>query len=142
MKNSQAFAYSFNGEKTVAQDLDTEHLPTILPIHELIGLFANEISETVNYDSFEYENAQKGIHVFHGSVKLHKCHYKIKDSGVELGQITLTRKSPFLEEEMIFVERALGALSIHLDNAIVHQSELKQEHLDAHEDEAQLSRIE
>ena len=126
MKNSEAVAYSFKEEKTVIQDLNSEDLPTTLPMHELIGLFAHEISETVDYDSFEYENAQKGIHLFHGSLKLHKCHYKIKDSGMELGQITLTRKSPFLEEEMVFVERALGALSIHLDNAIDHQSELKQ----------------
>ncbi len=136
MKNSEAVAYSFNEEKAVMQDLNSEDLPTTLPMHELIGLFANEISECVNYDSFEYENAQKGIHVFHGSLKLHKCHYKIKDSGMELGQITLTRKSPFLEEEMVFVERALGALSIHLDNAINHQSELEEEQPAAQGDEA------
>jgi hypothetical protein len=125
MKSIEAVAYSYNDEeKPVILEKNHEELQTILPIDELIGLFANEIAEVVEHDSFEYEHSQKNIHFFRGLVKLHKCQYKINDSGMELGQITLTRSSPFQEEEMIVVERALGALSIHLTNAIDHQGEL------------------
>lgn len=125
MKNNEAVTYSYGEEKSLFKDQGPSNLHTTLPIDELIGLFANEISEIVDYDSFEYEHAIKDIHIFHGSLKLHKCQYKIKDSGIELGQITITRRSPFKEEEMVIVERALGALSIHLNNAVDYQSELE-----------------
>ena len=131
MKHNEAVAYAYNEEKPVIQDMNSQGIQTTLPMEELLGLFAHEISEIVDYDSFEYENAENGIHLFHGSPKLHKCRYKIKESGMELGQITLTRQRPFKEEEMLVVERALGALSIHLNNAIDHQCELEQEQRNA-----------
>lgn len=128
MKNNEAVTYSYDQEKSVLKGQNST-LHTTLPIDELIGLFANEINEIVEYDSFEYEHAIKDIHIFHGALKLHKCQYKIKDSGIELGQITITRRSPFKEEEMVIVERALGALSVHLNNAVDYQSELEKDKL-------------
>lgn len=142
MKNNEAVAYSHYEDKAVVQDLNSENLHTTLPMKELIGLFANEIGEIVNFDSFEYENSQEGIHIFDGFLKLHKCSYKIKSAGKDLGQITLTRRDPFVEDEMIVVERALGALSIHLGNALDYQSELREEHINALKVETQLSRLE
>lgn len=100
-------------------------LHTTLPLHELIGLFANEIKDVVDYDSFNYMNADKGIHVDKGDVSIHKCHYNIKDKGLELGEVTLTRETPFKEEEMIIIERALGALSVHLLNAVESNNRLR-----------------
>ncbi|MCH8134683.1 MAG: hypothetical protein IIB77_01740 [Proteobacteria bacterium] len=142
MKNNEAVAYSHHEDKAVTQDLNSENLHTTLPMKELIALFASEIGEIVNFDSFEFENSQAGIHVFDGFLKLHKCSYKIKSSGMDLGQVTLTRRTPFDEEEMIIFERALGALSIHLSNALDYQSELKEEHINALKVETQLSRTE
>lgn len=101
-----------------------EELHTTLPLHELIGLFANEIKEFVEYDSFNYLHADKDIQVDRGSASVHQCHYNIKDKGIELGEVTLTRETPFREEEMIIIERALGALSVHLVNAVESQSKL------------------
>lgn len=101
-----------------------EELHTTLPLHELIGLFANEIKDIVEYDSFNYLNANKDIQVERGDMSIHKCHYNIKDKGIELGEVTLTRETPFKEEEMIIIERALGALSVHLVNAVESQSKL------------------
>lgn len=141
MKTNEAVAYSYYEDKAMVQELNSVDLHTTLPMNELIGLFANEIREIINFDSFEYENSQAGIHIFNGFLKLHKCSYKIKGSGMDLGQITLTRKNPFNEEEMILVERALGALSIHLSNAVDYQSELKEEHINALKVEIQLSHI-
>lgn len=128
MKNNEAIAYSYE-EKTVPKDLTSESLNTTLPLNELIGLFAQEISDVVSYDSFEYENSAMGIHMFRGTLNLHQCSYKIKTSGIELGEITLTRNSPFKEEEMAVIEKALGALSIHLRNAMDSESGLNKEKL-------------
>jgi len=55
MKHNEAITYSFDEEKSVIKGSNSEDLHTTLPIDELIGLFANEISDIVDYDSFEYE---------------------------------------------------------------------------------------
>lgn len=125
MKTSESAAYSYTDEeRTVAQDQSSSQLHTTLPIEELIHLFANELSDIVDYDSFEYALAEKELQLFHGSLQPHTCQYKIKDSGFDLGIVTLTRDEPFKEEEMLVVERALGALSVHLNNAIEDQTNL------------------
>lgn len=137
----KALAYAYNEEIPMVQDMNSEDLHTTLPMHDLIGLFESEIGEIVDFDSFEYEHSQKAIHIFHGTPKLHKCRYKIKGSKIELGQITLTRKSPFADDEINIVERALVALSIHLNNAAQYQSGLKEDHLNALKADAQLTAI-
>ena len=125
MSNSDAFARNFDEEVQMMPEPNLEELQTTLPLHELIGLFANEIKDVVEYDSFNYMNANKDIHVDKGDVSIHKCHYNIKDKGLELGEVTLTRETPFKEEEMIIIERALGALSVHLLNAVESNSRLR-----------------
>ena len=125
MNNSEALARIFDEEVHMMAEPNLEELHTTLPLHELIGLFANEIRDVVNYDSFNYMNAKKNIHVDRGDVSIHKCHYNIKDKGMELGEVTLTRETPFKEEEMLIIERALGALSVHLVNAVESNSKLR-----------------
>jgi len=125
MKNSDALARNFDEEVQMIPEPNLGELHTTLPLHELIGLFANEIKDVVEYDSFNYMNANKDIHVDKGDVSIHKCHYNIKDKGLELGEVTLTRETPFKEEEMIIIERALGALSVHLLNAVESNSRLR-----------------
>ncbi|MCI5105776.1 MAG: hypothetical protein MRY76_03605 [Pseudomonadales bacterium] len=125
MNNSQVHAHSYIEEVSMTPEANLDELHTTLPLRELIGLFANEIRDFVEYDSFCYSNAARDIQVDRGSASIHSCHYNIKDKGLELGEVTLTRQSPFREEEMIIIERALGALSSHLINAVESQSELQ-----------------
>jgi len=99
-------------------------LRTTLPMEDLIGLFAGEVRDLIEYDSFEYENGMQSLHVFLGVPKLHKCHYRLVSNDVEFGLITLTRGKPFLSHELHMLEGALGALAIHLGNALSFQSEL------------------
>lgn len=125
MNNSEALARFINEGVQMMPEPDLEELHTTLPLNELIGLFANEIKDVVDYDSFKYLNANRDIQVDRGDVSIHKCHYNIKDKGFELGEVTLTRETPFKEEEMIIIERALGALSVHLINAVESNSKLR-----------------
>ncbi len=127
MKSIESLAFDYTDEEnTVIQEQTNDRLPTTLPIDELICLFANELEDSVEYDSFEYEYLPGEIHFFRGVPQLHTCQYMINDSGMELGKVTMTRELPFKEEEMVVVERALGALSIHLTNAIEDRSKLEE----------------
>lgn len=125
MKNNEALVQSYIEEVSMTPEANLEDLHTTLPLNELIGLFANEIRDFVEYDSFNYQNAQKDMQVDRGTTSIHQCHYHIKDKGIELGEVTLTRETPFREEEMIIIERALGALSVHLVNAVESQTRLR-----------------
>ncbi len=99
-------------------------LHTTLPMEDLIGLFAGEIRDLIVYDSFEFENSAQALHLFMGTPKLHKCRYILKTGGVEFGQITLTRVNPFKDSEINVIEGALGALAIHLNNAMTFESSI------------------
>ena len=127
MNPRNAFAYA------EAPHPDQGELPkaihTTLPMEDLIGIFESEIRGIVRYDSFEYENARNSTHIFHGVQKLHKCQYRINIAELELGRITLTRATPFADGEIDKIEGALGALTIHLNNAIEYQAGLSEQEL-------------
>jgi hypothetical protein len=124
-------ARTFREAKGMEAGTDPKPLHTTLPLEDLIGLFASEIGDLVVYDSFEYENRQNSIHVFIGTPKLHKCHYKLNICNMEFGQLTMTRKTPFSDSEMNLLEGALGALIIHLNNAYAFQDDLTEDGLNS-----------
>jgi len=93
-------------------------------MEDLIGLFESEIRGVIRYDSFEYENPRNATHVFQGIQRLHKCHYRINVDKLDMGQVTLTRRTPFTDQELGQIEAALGALIIHLTNAFKYQADL------------------
>ena len=102
---------------------------TTLPMEDLIGIFESEIRRIVAFHSFEYEDPRSATHIFHGVQKLHKLHYRLNVSRLELGRITLTRATPFSDNEIDKVEAALGALTIHLNNALEYQAGLGEQEL-------------
>lgn len=126
-RNVVAFAEG----KHPAEGEHTKAIHTTLPMEDLIGIFESEIRGIVRYDSFEYENTRNSTHIFHGVPKLHKCHYRINIAQMDLGRITLTRAAPFADNEIDKIEGALGALTIHLNNAIEYQSNLSEQELTA-----------
>ena len=126
MNNRNALAYA---EAQPVQGERQKAIHTTLPMEDLIGIFESEIRSIVRYDSFEYENAANSTHIFHGVQKLHKCHYRINIAGLELGRITLTRASSFADAEIDTIESALGALTIHLNNALEYQAGLSEQEL-------------
>lgn len=128
MASNKAIAYT--GEEDFRDETPAEELHTMLPLHDLIVVFEHEIREIIHYDSFEYEHGVSGIHIFRGTQKPHKCSYRIHATNLELGRITLTRKAPFKENEIGIIEKALGALTVHLNNAVEYQLSLSDEQRD------------
>lgn len=106
-----------------------EAIHTTLPMDDLIGIFESEIRRIVPFHSFEYEHPRSATHIFHGVQKLHKLHYRLNVAARELGRITLTRATPFTDNEIDKVEGALGALTIHLNNALDYQAGLGEQEL-------------
>lgn len=102
---------------------------TTLPMEDLIGIFESELRRIVAFDSFEYEDPRSATHLFHGVQKLHKCHYRLNVAGLDLGRVTLTRATPFADAEIDRIEGALGALTIHLNNALDYQAGLGEQEL-------------
>jgi hypothetical protein len=102
---------------------------TTLPMDDLIGIFESEMRRIVAFDSFEYEDTRRALHIFHGVQKLHKCHYRLKVAALELGSVSLTRATPFSDQEIGKIEGALGALTIHLNNALDYQAGLDEQAL-------------
>jgi hypothetical protein len=103
---------------------------TTLPMEQLIELVESEIRELIRYDSFEYSNPQSSSHIFFGTPRLHKCHYRIAIGSIPMGQVTLSRSQPFDHGEINMIEAALGALIVHLHNAMDFQQELTAEAID------------
>jgi hypothetical protein len=114
----------FTKANAMQQPEQKSALHTTLPMEDLIGLLAGEIRDLIEYDSFEFEDRQNSKHIFIGVPKLHKCHYRIRFAGSDCGQITLTRSQPFADKDLMIIEGALAALSIHLSNAHAFQTEL------------------
>jgi hypothetical protein len=121
-RNSVAYA-------TARNETADKAIHTTLPMEDLIGIFESEIRGIVPFSSFEYENPRTSTHIFHGVQKLHKCHYRLNIAALELGRITLTRSTPFTDKELDKIEGALGALTIHLNNAIEYQAGLGEQEL-------------
>jgi len=126
MSNRNSLAYA--GVKP-EQGERTKGIHTTLPMEDLIGIFESEIRRIVAFNSFEYENPRNAMHIFHGVQKLHKCHYRLNIADLELGRITLTRATPFTDAELDKIEGALGALTIHLNNAMEYQAGLGEQEL-------------
>lgn len=100
MKNNDAALLDSNARTT----------GPVFNMDERIHLFASRLNKIVEFDSFSYENEMEGVSVSIGSIELHKCGYKIKDGGAYGGEFTLTRNTPFKEEELMIIETAMSSI--------------------------------
>lgn len=82
----------------------------LLAIANLLQGFEEGISQLLSYDSFEYICEALGQHVIVGWPGDHTANYSLNLSGLNLGQLSLTRTTPFRESELSLVENALPML--------------------------------
>jgi len=111
MINSEAVAYETSTvEREIDNFFDTSQLASSLAMDERVRVLANGIKKLIKFDSFEFASPGEGVHVILGQEAPHRCHYRLTEDGVESGEFTLTRKTPFQEEELILVESAMAGL--------------------------------
>lgn len=110
MKNNEAVHYQDASNDSGLLDSNTRTAGPVFHMDERIHLLASRLSKLVEFDSFSYENDREGISVSIGSIEAHTCAYKMKDDGSYCGEFTLTRHTPFKEEELMIVETAMASI--------------------------------
>lgn len=93
-------------------------LQTTLDVYDLIKRFHQELQQFIPYHSFHYQNilTQHGLEF--GQETAHAHHFPLCIENMSLGDITITRKKPFTQQELITIENAINHLLYPLRNAI------------------------
>lgn len=110
MKNNEAIHYQHASNDAGSLDSKSPASGPIFHMDERVHLLASRLSKLVEFDSFSFDNPREGVSVSLGSVESHKCCYKIKDAGADCGEFTLTRNTPFKEEELMIIETAMSSI--------------------------------
>ncbi len=105
-------------------------LQTTLDIHTVIRLFANELSDLVNYGGLQYRNPAYSLEINHGKNARHSCSYRLVVHEEALGELTLTRRRKFTDAEMHLCEDFLCGLVYPLRNALLYLSAVQAAHRD------------
>lgn len=86
---------------------------------ELLDIFTEELSSVVSFDSLTYEYSEGAADFVYsvGYGGQHQCNYGLTLEEQPLGQLTLTRRQRFIEQELIVLEQLAAMLTISLRNA-------------------------
>jgi len=100
-------------------------LQTTLDIDSLIKLFADELIISMPYDGFSYRNSALEIDISFGKAGRHKCSYRLIVGAENLGEITLSRRRKFQDQETAAMEHLLVGLVCPLRNALTYLSAVR-----------------
>lgn len=96
-------------------------LQTTLILDDVIQLFHNEISKVLSFDSLQYQHQGVQCNISTGSRSHHSCNYRLEMNSVWLGELTLTRRKKFSEEDTQLVEDLLCKLIYPLRNCLLYR---------------------
>ena len=113
-----------NDKLSAALRLNTV-LQTTLDIGALIKLFADELIVLMPFDGFTYRNAAYDIDIGFGKTSRHKCSYRLIVGEENLGEVMLSRRRKFQDQETAMVEHLLVGLVCPLRNALTYLSALR-----------------
>ncbi len=95
-------------------------LHSTLDIHEIFKLFCDHLNSQLPFDSLNYDNNQLAAHFSHGAPQTNQFNFNLTIENTELGQILITRKQSFNQDEINLLEEQLCYLIYPLKNAIAH----------------------
>lgn len=96
-------------------------LQTTIDLEELINLFHNEIHDLVPYDSLHYQHQGVLSDISTASRSHHSCTYRLEMNSVWLGELTLTRRTKFTDENTQLIEDLLCKLIYPLRNCLLYR---------------------
>ncbi|MDH5357696.1 MAG: GGDEF domain-containing protein [Gammaproteobacteria bacterium] len=94
-------------------------LQTSLELDEVINLFHKEISKVLPYDSLHYLHQAMHYEINTGSRSHHSCNYRLEMNNVWLGEITLTRRKKFSDDDTQLLEDLLCKLIYPIRNCLL-----------------------
>jgi diguanylate cyclase (GGDEF)-like protein len=94
-----------------------QRLAGCIHAEELLGRFFRWVGDLELADGLGFMQAEKDSLSF-GQRKHHSASYELTLEGVNLGRLTLYRRSRFAESELLFIEQALGSLARCLSSAL------------------------
>lgn len=99
-------------------------LQTTLDLDALLPLFEQQLRRVLTFDSFHYAHAKVNSDIEIGSQRHHRCHYKLEMNGQYLGDLTLTRRYRFTEQQIEMLESLLCQLVYPLRNCLLYKQAL------------------
>jgi len=100
-------------------------------VDEILAQFSKECASKVAHDGFSYVNEQHNIHFILGTHARHACTYQLTINEENLGLVTMTRSTPFDEQETEHLEKLLSTLHYPLRNALLYSQAVIEAHKDA-----------
>ncbi len=100
-------------------------LQSTLDVYDLVKRFHQALVQKVLHHSFHYHHIQTNHGLDIGSRMEFQASYELKVQGMMLGEIYLTRQTPFSPDELQFIEEALHELVYPLRNAIQYHEAVK-----------------
>ncbi len=102
-----------------------QRFQTVIDPQALLAMFDTELGAIISFDGLEYEFPAEHLHFSSGHNRHHTCTYQLAIEATCLGEITLSRRQPFSEEELFVIEKSLSALLYQLRNALQYRSAVK-----------------
>lgn len=117
-------------------DLDaqqfTEHLlqlsgalQTSIELDTLLSIFSRDIKNLIRHDSLSYQHTSHALEFSTGKASRNRCSYTLDIEKESLGEITLTRKQKFTDDELKLLEKLLCVLLYPLRNAVLYHQALR-----------------
>src|SRR4051812_39788472 len=75
-------------------------LQSSLDVARVMEVFAEELASVVPHESLHYENVLAQVRVTLGTPGAHRCQYQLVLLEKGLGEIAVTRRTPFTEAEL------------------------------------------
>ncbi|MDB2705625.1 GGDEF domain-containing protein [Pseudomonadota bacterium] len=110
--------HSFESAEDVAARLPAV-LQTSLDLDTIISLFNKEVSKVMSYDGMLYQHQGVRCDIQIGRRSHHTCNYRLEINGTWLGEITLTRRSKFTNDDTLLFEDLLCKLIYPVRNSLL-----------------------
>jgi len=89
-----------------------------LDIHEILRVFARELTQRLKLQSLAYRHPTLDIRMDFGETGAHLCNYRLDFDGEEFGELACTRGKRFSKSELEYIEFAINCLMLPLRNAL------------------------
>ena len=96
-------------------------LQTSLELDSVINLFHNEIKKVLPYSSMHYKYQDIHCDVMDNGRSHHSCNYRLEMNESWLGELTLTRRNKFTDDDMQLFEDLLCKLIYPLRNCLLYR---------------------